>query len=111
MLIELYGTLTLCQSLLHLILSNVRTKLDTNGTNNKKLNKLHYNKTFTLLDDRYFQERLEQYQTPFTVYQINKMCTGTLTFMPADKNGIYDPSRNPYHNFPTHHLLEDNFVS
>ena len=39
-----------------------------NGTNNKILNTLHYNKTFTLLEDHYFQERLEQYQTPFTVY-------------------------------------------
>ena len=39
------------------------------GTNNKILNNLHYNKTFTLLEDLYFQERLEQFQTPFTVYQ------------------------------------------
>ena len=44
-----------------------------NGTNDKILNNLHYNKTFTLLEDNYFQERLEQYQTPFTVYQLNKM--------------------------------------
>ena len=57
-----------------------------NGTNDKILNNLHYNKTFTLLEDHYFQERLEQYQTPFTVYQLNKMYTGTFTFMPADKN-------------------------
>ena len=55
-----------------------------NGTNNKILNNLHYNKTFTLLEDHYFQERLEQFQTPFTVYQINKMYTGTFTFMPVD---------------------------
>ena len=40
-----------------------------NGTNDKVLNNLQYNKTFTLLEDHYFQERLEQYQTPFTVYQ------------------------------------------
>ena len=59
-----------------------------NGTNNKILNNLHYNKTFTLLEDHYFQERLECYQTPFTVYQLNKMYTGTFTFMPADKNWI-----------------------
>ena len=51
-----------------------------NGTNDKILNNLHYNKTFTLLEDHYFQERLEQYQTPFTVYQLNKMYTGTFTF-------------------------------
>ena len=44
-----------------------------NGTNNKILNNLHYNKTFTLLENPYVQERLEQYQTPFTVYQLNKM--------------------------------------
>ena len=43
-----------------------------NGTNNKILNNLNYNKTFTQLEDQYFQERLEQYQLPFTVYQLNK---------------------------------------
>ena len=57
-----------------------------NGTNDKILNNLHCNKSFTLLEDHYFQERLEQYQTPFTVYQLNKMYTGTFTFTPADKN-------------------------
>ena len=30
-----------------------------NGTNDKILNNLHYNKIFTLLEDHYFQERLE----------------------------------------------------
>ena len=73
------------------------------GTNNKLLNNLHYNKTFTLLEDHYFQERLEQYQTPFTVYQLNKMYTGTFTFMPADKNWTFDPTPNPYLNCPAHH--------
>ena len=34
-----------------------------NSTNDKILNNLHYNKTFTLLEDHYFQERLEQNQT------------------------------------------------
>ena len=56
-----------------------------NGTNNKIINNLQYNKTFTLLEDHYFQERLEQFQTLFTVHQLNKMYTGTLSFMPADK--------------------------
>ena len=79
-----------------------------NGTNDKILNNLQYNKTFTLLEDYYFQERLEQYQTLFTVYQLNKMYTGTFTFMPADKNWIYDPTRNPYHNCPAHHQFEVN---
>ena len=32
-----------------------------NGTNDKILNNLLYNKTFLLLEDHYFQERLEQY--------------------------------------------------
>ena len=82
-----------------------------NCTNNKIMNNLHYNKTFTLLDDHYFQERLEQYQTPFTVYQLNKMYTGTFTFMPADKNWIYDPTQNPYHNCPAHHQFEVNLLS
>ena len=82
-----------------------------NGTNDKILNNLHYNKPFTLLEDHYFQERLEQYQTLFTVYQLNKMYTGTFTFMPADKNWIYDPSHNPSHNCPAHHQFEVNLVS
>ena len=81
-----------------------------NATNNKRLNNLHYNKIFTLLEDHYFQERLEQYQTPFTVYQLNKMYTGTFIFMPADKNWIYDPTQNPYHNCPGHHQFEVNLV-
>ena len=67
-----------------------------NGTNDKILNNLQYNKFFTFLEDHYFQERLEHYQTPFTVYQLNRMYTGTFTFMPADKNWIYDPTQNPY---------------
>ena len=54
-----------------------------NGTNNQLLNNLHYNKSFTRLEDLYFQERLERYQTPFTVYQLNKMYTDTFTFMPV----------------------------
>ena len=37
-----------------------------NGTNNKILNNFNYNCTFTLLEDHYFQEKLE-YQTPFTL--------------------------------------------
>ena len=64
-----------------------------NGTNNKIINNLHCNKTFTHLEDHYFQECLEQVQTPFTVYQLNKMYTGTFTFMPADKDWIYDPNK------------------
>ena len=31
--------------------------------------------------------------------------------MPADKNWVYDPLRNPYHNCPAHHQFEDNIVS
>ena len=75
------------------------------------MNNLHYNKTFTLLEDHYFQERLEQYQTLFTVYQLNKMYTDTFTFMPADKSWIHDPTQNPYHNCPAHHQFEVNLVS
>ena len=80
-------------------------------TNDKISNNLQYNKTFSLLEDHYFQERLEHYQTPFTVYQLNKMYPGTFTFMPADKNWIYDPTQNPYHNCPAHHQFEVNLVS
>ena len=82
-----------------------------NITNDKILNNLQCNKTFTLLEDHYFQERLEQYQTPFTVYQLNKMYTGTFTFLPAEKNWIYDPTQNPYHNCPAHHQFKVNLVS
>ena len=39
------------------------------------------------------------------------MYTGTFTFMPADKNWIYDPNKNPYHNCPAHHQFEVNLVS
>ena len=56
-----------------------------NGTTNKILKNLHYNKTC--------------------------MYTGTFTFMPAYKNCIYDPTRNPYHNCPAHHQFEVNLVS
>ena len=34
-----------------------------NGTYIKIIKNLHYNKTVTLLEDHYFQERLEQFQT------------------------------------------------
>ena len=39
------------------------------------------------------------------------MHTGTFTFMPVDKNWIYDPTQNPYHNCPAHHQFEVNLVS
>ena len=77
----------------------------------KILNNLHFNKIFTLLDDHFFQERLEQFQTPFTVYQIKKMYTGTFTFMPADKDWIFDTNKNSYHNCPAHHQFEVILVS
>ena len=75
------------------------------------MNNLHYNKTFTLLQDHSFQEPLEPNQTPLTVYQLNKMYTGTFTFIPADKDWIYDPSKNPYHHCPAHHQFEVNLLS
>ena len=31
--------------------------------------------------------------------------------MPADKNWIFDPTQNPYHNCPAHHQFEVNLVS
>ena len=78
---------------------------------NSTINNLQYNKTFTLLEDHHFQEQLEQYQTPFTVYQLNKMYPGTLTFMPADKNMIYNPTQNPYQICPAYHQFEVHLVS
>ena len=103
-----HKTLPLTVTLDHLECKNIIRHL--NGTNNKILNNLHYNKTFTLLEDHYFQKRLEQYQTPFTVYQLNKMYTGIFTFMPADKIWIYDPTQNPYHNCSAHHQFEVNLL-
>ena len=81
-----------------------------NGTNNKRLNNLYYKKVLTLLEDHYFQEQLEQNPTRFTVYQLNKMYTGTFTFMPADEDWINDSTRNPYHNCPAHHQFAVNLV-
>ena len=73
--------------------------------------KKNFNKTFTLSENHNFQEQLERFQTPFKVYQINKLYTGTFTYMPADKNWIYDPLRNPHHNCSAHHQFEVNLVS
>ena len=66
-----HNTLPLPVTLDPLECKNIIRRL--NGTNDKILNNLHYNKTFLPLEDHYFQERLEHYQTPFTVYQLNKM--------------------------------------
>ena len=82
-----------------------------NGTNNKLLNNFNYNRTFNLLEDRYFQKKLEHYQTPFTVYNFNTMYTGTFTYMPADKLWIYDPKTNPFHHCPAHKQFEVNLLS
>ena len=38
------------------------------------------------------------------------METGTFTFIPADKDWIYDPTRNTYYNCPAHHQIEVNLV-
>ena len=76
-----------------------------NGTNNEIL-QITLQQFFTLLEDHYFQERLEQFQTPFTVFELNKRYTGIFTFTPADKDWIYDPNKNPYHNCPAHHQYE-----
>ena len=65
------------------------------GTDNIISNNFTYNKIFTLLEDHSFQEQLERFQTPFTIYQFNKMYTGTFTYMPADKTWKYDPLCNP----------------
>ena len=46
------------------------------GTNNKILNSFNCNNTFTLLEDHYFREQLERFQTHVTVYKLNKMYTG-----------------------------------
>ena len=80
-------------------------------TNNKIFNNFNYNRTFTLLEDHYFQEKLEEYQTPFTVNNFNTMYTGTFTHMPADKTWIYDPKNNPFHNCPGNHQFEVNLLS
>ena len=45
-----------------------------------------------------------------TAYHFNKRYTGTFTFKPADKTWLYDPKRNPLHNYSAHHQLEVNLV-
>ena len=84
---------------------HVRSKLNESKLKNvllmqkkRKKNNLHYNKFFTLLEIYYFQEQLEQYQTSSTVYQLNTMYADTFTFMPAEKDWIYDSSKHRYHN-------------
>ena len=102
--IELYGTITLCHFLLHLILQNVKILLDISTVQTIKPKRITLQKTFTLLEDHYFQDWLEQYRTPFTVHQLKKMYTGTFSFLlPADKDWIYDPTRKPYYNCPANH--------
>ena len=66
----------------------------------KNIKQLTLQKKFYTSGRSLLQERLEQYQTPLTVYQLNKMYTGTFTFLPADKDWLYDPTRNPYYNCP-----------
>ena len=44
---------------------------DPNITNLIVLNNFNYNKTFTLVEDHYFQDQLERFQTPLIVYQFN----------------------------------------
>ena len=39
------------------------------------------------------------------------MYTGTFTFMPADKNWRFDPTKSPHHNCPAHHQFEVNLVN
>ena len=81
-LIEPFGIIIRCHFLLHSILLNVRSSdliRHLNGTDNKILNNFNYNKTFTLLEDHYSQEKLERFQTLFTVYQFNKVYTGAFT--------------------------------
>ena len=67
---------------------------------------ISYIRTFTLLDDQCFQEKMEQFQSLFTVHQFNKMYTGTFTFMPAHIKWLYDPLRSPLHNCPAHHQFK-----
>ena len=38
------------------------------------------------------------------------MYTGTFTDMPVDKNWIYDPKNNPFHNCPAHNQFEVNLL-
>ena len=70
-----HNTMALPVTLDPLVCKNIIRHL--NGTNNKILNSIQYNKTFTLLKDHSFQERVEQ--TLFTVYQLTKIYTSTIT--------------------------------
>ena len=75
------------------------------------LNTFNYTKTFTILEDHYFQEQLERFQTPFTVYNFNTMYTSTFTLMSFNKTWLYGPLRNPLHNLSAHYHVEFNWKS
>ena len=61
-----------------------------NSTNKKILNNSNYNRTFTPLEDPYFQEILEQYQTPPTVYnsEVELTYDDTENLMVIDGHGL-----------------------
>ena len=76
-----------------------------------KIEHYFYSKTFTLLEDHYFQEKLEQDHILFTVNQMNKTFTGTFILMPEDKNWVYDQLQTLYHICLALHQFEVNLVS
>ena len=70
-MIELYETTIHWLFLSLLTLDRKKIIIHPNRTNKKYLNNFNYNRAFTLLGDHYFQEKLEQYETIFTVYNFN----------------------------------------
>ena len=63
-----------------------------------------------MLEDKFFQEPLQRFETAFTVYKFTTTYTWTFTLMPADKTWLYDPFRNPLHNYPANHQFEVNIA-
>ena len=58
------------------------------------------------LEDQYFQKKLEQFQTSFTVYNFFTTYTGTFTYSPADREWLSEPLKNLLQSCPEHHHSE-----
>ena len=64
------------------------------------------------MEDHYFQERLEQFQTPFDVFQLKKRTQTLLLLCLQIKIGYMTLLETlTYHNCPVYHQFEVNLVS
>ena len=82
-----------------------------NGKNTKILNNLQQNKFLHFWKTIISKNVYNNSKLLLQYFQLNKVHTGTFTFMPADKNGIYDPNKNPYHKCPAYQQFVVNLVT